>query len=254
LSFDSLRRFAKREEAVDSRVSEKNSKEKTMMKFKKIFLFIFLLGIILPAVPAAEKWADRDAEYRISFTLPKKGVPGFWKVDNYALPFDLKNGFTVWDEAGKKYHFFFNFRSRELILAAPETDNKKVYVYPSRMALARIMDNRRYYFHDRFIRDWNWWNDQSASQAVNIVLLSYEPDQAAIKRAEIAKAKAEARAKAVAVKQAAIKAKAAAKAKKRAAARARAIAKSKAMNKALAETLLVHFDLRRNQYHQHFLL
>ena len=189
---------------------------------------------------AAEKWADKDAKYRISFTLPKKGAPGFWKVDNYALPFELKDGFTVWDGAGKKYHFFFNFRSRELTLAAPETDNKKVYVYPSKMSLARILDNRRYYMRNRFIRDWHWWIDQPVSQAVNIAILSYEPDLAAIKRAEIAKAKAEKIAKAIAAKKAAAKAKAAARAeaiaKAKAAAKARAAAKSKAMNKALAET------------------
>ena len=210
------------------------------MIFKKIFLLVFFLGIIVPGMPAAEKWADKDAEYRISFTLPKKGAPGFWKVNNYALPFELSDGFTVWDEAGKKYHFFFNFRKRELILAAPETDNKKVYVYPSKMALARILDKRRYYIRNRFIRDWHWWIDQPVSQAVNIMLLSYEPDQAAIKRAKIIKARAEKRAKAIAAKKAAAKAKALARAKaiakRKAAAKARAIAKSKAMNKALTET------------------
>ncbi len=211
-----------------------------IMMFKKILLLIFFTGIIAPAVFAVEKWADKDAEYRISFTLPKKGKPGFWKVGNYAFPFELKNGFTVWDEAGKKYHFFFNFRNQELILAAPETDNKKVYVYPSRMSLERIRENRRYYIPNRFIRDWHWWTDQSASQAVNITILSYEPDLAAIKRAQIAKAKAEKRAQAIAAKKAAVEAKAAAKAKaiakRLAVAKARAAAKSKAMNKVLAET------------------
>ena len=147
-----------------------------MLKLKKMFLLIFLSGMLIPAIFAGEKWHDKNAKYRISFTLPKKGAPGFWQAANYAFPFDLKDGFSIFDESGKKYNFFFDLRKGQLILAAPEKDNEKIYIYPNKESLKKILKNRRYYVPDRYIRDWNWWKHQPASQAVNIKVLSYEPD------------------------------------------------------------------------------
>jgi PA14 domain len=228
-----------------------------IMKVKKIFLLIFFLGIMIPGMFAAEKWLDKDAEYCVSFTLPRKGAPGFWQVDNYAFPFNLKDGFTVWDEAGKKYNFFFNLRTRQLILAAAKKDNAKIYIYPSKKSLQKILKNRHYYVADRFIRNWHWRNDQPASQAVNISILSYGPDpkakekaiakakveaEAALEAAAIAKARVKVRAdiaKRKAKRKAIVKAKADAKArviaKARAKAEAKAIAEARGKVKALAE-------------------
>ena len=208
-----------------------------MLKFKKIFLFIFLSGIMLPGMLAGEKWLDKNAKYRISFTLPKKGMPGFWQAANYAFPFDLKDGFSVFDENGKKYNFFFDLRRGKLILAAPEKANEKIYIYPNKESLKKILKNRRYYVPDRYIRDWNWLEHQPASQAVNIKVLSYEPDPRAKAKAEAiakAKAKAKARFEAKIKAKAKVRAKAQARAKARMEAQARIIAKAKAEAEAKA--------------------
>jgi PA14 domain len=209
------------------------------IKFKKIFLLIFLLGIIIPGMAVAEKWLDKDAEYCITLNLPRKGAPGFYQVDNYAFPFDLKDGFTIWDEKGEKYHFHFDLRKNQLILAAPKKDNTKIYIYPSKKALEKILKNRRYYVADRFIRDWNWGKDQAASQSINTVILSYSPDPKAKQRAENM-AKAEAKAKARFIKKMKARARVRAKALGRAKAKADALAKiiAKAKSEAMAKVIV----------------
>ena len=210
------------------------------MKLNKIFILIFLLGMIIPAMLAAEKWLDKDAEYAISFTLPKKDMPGFWQVDNYAFPFDLKDGFTIWDEAGKKYKFKFDLRKGQLTFAAPKKDNTKIYIYPSKKALEKILKKRHYYVPNRYIRDWDWIKNQASSQCINALILSYAPDSKAKQRAEnIAKAEAKAKARFIAkIKaRAKVKEKALARAKAKADALAKIIAKEKAeaMAKAVAK-------------------
>jgi hypothetical protein len=157
------------------------------MKLRKILL-ILACGLFIPLLSAAEKWADKEAEYCISFTLPRKGAPGFWQLDNYAFPFDLSKGFSVCDENGKKYRFNFNLRSKLLNFAPPEKDEQKVFVYPNPQALEKVLKNRRYYVAGRYFRDWNWWKDQIPSQAVKIYILSYEPEPKVIKPPPVKKA------------------------------------------------------------------
>ena len=150
---------------------------------RKILLLIFCAWIIIPGIFAAEKWRDNDSEYCIEFMLPRQGAAGFWRIDNYAFPFDLRQGFTVQDEAGKKYNYNLDLRSRLLTIAAPGKANTKVYIYPDKKALEKVVKNRRYYMANRYFRDWNWSKDQISSQAVTIYLLSYETPPPAPKNA-----------------------------------------------------------------------
>ena len=147
-----------------------------MIKFLNIFLFLCLtVNVFGTKADKAHKWHDKDSKYRLSFMLRHKGEPGFWQIGENALPFELAKGFSIYSVDGKKYNFFLNLRTKQMILAAPLKDNTEVFVYPNSKVLDKVKKNRRYYMAGRFFRDWNWWLNQPASQAVNIRILSYEP-------------------------------------------------------------------------------
>ena len=156
-----------------------------MIRFLSILLFLCLTVNTWGADAAkAIKWHDKDSKYRLRFMLRQKGGPGFWQIDENALPFELTKGFSIYSADGKKYNFFLNLRTKQLILAAPLKDNTEVFVYPNSKVLDKVKKNRRYYLANRFFRDWNWWLNQSASQAVNIRIISYEPAPKVVHKAK----------------------------------------------------------------------
>lgn len=110
-----------------------------MIKFINTFLFLYLTVSVWGAnTNKVPKWHDKESKYRLSFLLPHKGEPGFWQIDDNALPFELDKGFSIYSADGKKYNFFLNLRNKQMILAAPLKDNTEVFIYPNSKALEKV--------------------------------------------------------------------------------------------------------------------
>jgi hypothetical protein len=135
----------------------------------------------------ASAWFDSEAEHCLVLTPARTDLPSFWKVKDYAFPFDLDDGFTVWGEDGQTHDFNLDLREQLITFGKVKKAGEKIYLYPNPKRLEEVRKQSRYYRKKHYFRDWDWRQGGMKTQNINIYILSYEADKDAAKHAADAK-------------------------------------------------------------------
>jgi hypothetical protein len=151
-------------------------------KAGRLTLLILLTIGTFRSLSSAPAWFDAAAEHCLTLTPAKTELPTHWDIKNYVFPFDLKDGFTVWNEDGEKHSFNLNAREQMITFGKLKKPNAKIYLYPNPKRLDEVRKQSRYYRKNHYFRDWDWSQGGLMNQNINIYVLSYEADKDAAKQ------------------------------------------------------------------------